>query len=183
MRLSHLGFVPVALATVVGCSDPVPPTPRGAFTVSFADPGIDCSIGPHNAQVGSVLMDRKDKVVVDGTEDARIDCTVTPAGSGFKVSASARQKDKGLFLEVPSISPGATEETPATGGLSYSSATTADAFNNSDDEPCQFYFIPGTGEGVSAGKVWLAFKCPTVVSDGNECAIAQSFAIFENCSE
>lgn len=183
MRLSTLCFVPVGLALLCGCSDPVPPTPRGAFTVSFVDTGVDCQHAGHNTQVGQVGPDNKDKVVVDGTENAEIDCEVHDAGGGkFNVSGSASQADKSINIIVNGITAGATEMAPAKGGISYVSANTVDAYLTSQDNLCDFYFVPPR-QGIAAGRVWLAFKCPHIEAEGSVCAIQQGYAIFENCSE
>jgi hypothetical protein len=182
MRLSPLGFIPVGLALLAGCSDPVPPTPRGAWTVSFVDPGIDCAHMGHNTQIGQVGPDNKDAVVVDGTDNATIDCEVRAVDNGFNVSASASQKDKALSIVVNGIPATATEMAPHKGGISYVSANTVDAYLTSTESLCDFYFIPPR-QGVAAGRVWVAFKCPEIEAEGSKCAIAQGYAIFENCNE
>lgn len=183
MRLSPLCLVPVGLAALVGCSDPVPPTPRGAWTVSFIDPGIDCQHMGHNTQVGDVTSNQKKAVVVDGTAGADISCAVRAAGSGFNVELKAFEKDKGLIVSVDGITAAATEEAPAPGILSYVSGTTVDAYNSSSEDPCNFYFIPNSGQNIAVGEVWFAFKCPAIVADQSTCEIQQGYALFENCSE
>ena len=42
-----------------------------------------------------------------------------------------------------------------------------------------------TGEGVAPGRIWVAFKCPTIIdgSSNSTCQIKQGYAIFENCSQ
>jgi hypothetical protein len=182
MRLSTLCFVPVGLALLCGCSDPVPPTPRGAVTVSFVDSGIDCAHAGHNMQIGQVGPDNKDAVVVDGTDNARIECQVSDVGGKFDVSASASQGDKALSIVVNGITAGATEEAPMPGGISYVSANTVDAYLTSKENPCNFYFIPPR-QGIASGRIWAAFKCPKVESEGSVCQIAQGYVIFENCNE
>jgi hypothetical protein len=182
MRLSPLGFIPVGLALLAGCSDPVPPTPRGAWTVSFVDPGQDCMQAGHNTQIGQVGPDNKDAVVVDGTESASIDCDVKAAGTGFNVYAVASQKDKGLTIVVNGITAAATEMAPAKGGISYVSANTVDSYLTPEGSQCDFYFIPPR-QGIASGRVWVAFKCPVIESEGSTCSISQGYAIFENCNE
>jgi hypothetical protein len=185
MRLSPLGFIPVGLLLFASCSDPVPPTPRGAFSVSFVDTGIECAHAGHNTVIGMVGPKNKEVVVVDGTSSTIIDCEVTPVTGGFKVYASATQKDKALTIVLNNIPASATEEAPAKGGISYVSAKTVDSYLNSTDTPCDFYFVPTTppNQGIAAGRVWLSFKCPKIEAEGSTCAISQGYAIFENCSQ
>lgn len=181
MRLSPLGFLPVGLF-LLSCSDPVPPTPRGAVSVSFVDTGIDCAHAGHNTEIGKVGPASKDQVIVDGTNDADINCTVRVAGDGFSVEATATQKDKALTIIIDKLTAKNTEEAPATGGIAYTSAKTVDSYLNATGSPCEFYVIP-PAQGVAAGRVWLSFKCPVVEAEGSVCQISQGYAIFENCSE
>lgn len=182
MRLSPLGFIPVGFLLFASCSDPVPPTPRGAFSVSFVDTGIECAHAGHNTVIGMVGPSNKEIVVVDGTSDTTIDCTVKPVTGGFSVEATATQKDKALTIVIDKIPATASEMAPTPGGIAYVSAKTVDSYLNSTDTPCEFYFIP-PAQGIAAGRVWLSFKCPMVEAEGSTCEISQGYAIFENCSE
>jgi hypothetical protein len=182
MRLSPLGFIPVGFLLFASCSDPVPPTPRGAFSVSFVDSGVQCSHAGHNTVIGMVGPSNKEVVVVDGTNDAIIDCTVKPGTNGFTVEASATQKDKALTIIIDSIADTATEQAPGKGNIAYVSAKTVDSYLNSTGSPCEFYFIK-PAQGVAPGRVWVSFKCPQIEAEGSVCAISQGYAIFENCSE
>lgn len=185
MRLSPLCLIPVAFVTLASCEGNVPPTPRAAWSVTFVDTGVDCAHMGHNSLVGKVTSNRKDAVITDGTDDTDVKCTVSPSGSGYNVDASASRKDLYLNILINGITSGATEAAPALGGLAYSSAITADAYTAtaSGDTACKYYFIPGSGEGVDKGKIWVAFQCPIVTTEGSTCAIQQGYAIFENCSE
>lgn len=186
MRLSPLCLLTIALATCgLSCSDPVPPTPRGAWSVSFVQKSaVDCKQAGHNTLVGSVTSNTKTAVVTDGTNGAHVSCTVSDLGNGnFSVSAQESQADKFLNIVISSIAATATETAPAPGGIGYASANTVKTYTTDDMTPCNFYFVPNSGEGVAAGKVWVAFKCPAIVADGSTCEIQQGYAIFENCSE
>jgi hypothetical protein len=185
MRLALLAFPVLALAALSGCSDPVPPTPQGAFSVSFSQPGAGCSIGSHNAAVGLVDDKNRTTIVVDGNDGADISCSVVGGTSGpFKVDAQLVKEPNGLIIAIPSLSPKATKDAPSTGTVGFLSDRTAGkTYTSPTDTPCNFYFVPSTNEGVAAGKVWLAFNCPTLVSPPDQgCAISQGYAIFENCS-
>lgn len=51
------------------------------------------------------------------------------------------------------------------------------------DHPCDFYFRDKP-EGIASGKIWVAFKCPQVIAEGQDtCALAESYALFENCTQ
>ncbi|MCK6588650.1 MAG: hypothetical protein HUU21_18975 [Polyangiaceae bacterium] len=183
MRLSPLGFIPVGFLLFASCSDPVPPTPRGAFSVAFVQQSaVECSHAGHVTEIGKVGPSNKEVVVVDGTSDTTIDCTVKAVEGGFSVEATAVQKDKALTIVISKIADTATDMATAPGGLSYSSAKTVDAYNNASDTPCEFYFIK-PAQGVAPGRVWVSFKCPKIEAEGSTCEISQGYAIFENCSE
>ena len=186
-RLARLGITPILGLTPLlgfGCSDPVPATPKGAWSISFESPGATCPVNGHNAVMGDVTDRTKKSVLVDGEGGASVDCRVSGSGS-FTVSASASDVEKsvGMTLVINSISPGATVDEPATGGISFSSPTTGgEPAVSANDMPCIFYFVPDSGEGVAEGKIWVAFQCDKMILDQSDgCRIKQGYAIFENC--
>ncbi len=182
MRLSLLGLtVPVLIAGLTtSCSDPVPPTPRGAWYVAFVDPGGACSIQGHNASLGKVTdTDRANaSLVTSGEAGADITCSVV-GSSSFNIDATAYQSGSILQMVVEGISSSATETNPAKGSIAFASPTTVATYASND---CSFYFIPDSGEGIGPGKVWVAFSCDAISSEGSVCQIKQGYAIFENCS-
>lgn len=186
VRLARLGIVPIFGLTPLlgfGCSDPVPATPRGAWSISFESPDSSCPVLGHNAAMGNVTDHTKDTVLVDGEGDATIDCEVSGSGS-FAVQARGIQDQKSLALTflIKSISPSATIDNPAMGAISFTSDKTGDPAVSAPDTPCTFYFIPNSGEGVTEGKIWVAFKCEKLSLNGSDgCKIRQGYAIFENC--
>jgi hypothetical protein len=187
MNFARLGLVPVlGLLPLLGfgCSDPVPPTPRGAWALGFVDPGPDCEVGGHNAAMGNVTKDTKTKVLVDGQDGASIDCTVT-GSSSYRVEAFSTDSQNGLQLgiNIGSITAQATKEAPAVGSVSFSSPNTGGEPAYSDaNTPCNFWFVPKSGEGIGSGKIWVAFECPKVtINMSTACKISSGFAIFENC--
>ncbi|MRG98124.1 hypothetical protein [Polyangium spumosum] len=180
LRVACLAFPLVALALLGGCSDPVPPTPQGAFSVQFSDTGVDCSIASHRSEAGDIDASKRTTVLVDGVEGASVTCSVSGTGP-FDVSAKIFFGSDGINLSIPAINVGATEMSPATGALSFFSDRTAgDAFSSSQ---CNFYFKEGTGQGVAAGKLWVSFACPEVVESQNKCGITESHVIIENCEQ
>ncbi|AUX45991.1 hypothetical protein SOCE26_074940 [Sorangium cellulosum] len=185
MSLARLGFMPVlGLLSLlsVGCGDDPPPPPRGAFRMNFADPGGDCSTAGHLAELGSVTGTHKDQVLADGEEDVTVSCTVSGSGS-FSVSARATNAKTAasITVSIGSIAPDATQDAPATGSVNFSSVQTAGDTFVASPEPCNFWFIPESGQGVDAGKIWVAFECPAVRNEGQVCQIRNGFLAFDNC--
>jgi hypothetical protein len=190
MRLAHLALAVVSTSALAvfaaACSDPVPPTPQGAWTVQLVDNGAACNIIGHAAQVGSVSSGSKDAVLVSGAlvsgAEVEVSCQVTGTSS-FEVTGLARLSGQGLQITIPKIDSSATKEAPAKGSASFNSLKTAGAYSSSEATPCDFYFLPGTGEGVASGRIWVAFTCPKVDDAMSSCALAESYVIFENCTE
>jgi hypothetical protein len=183
MRLVRLALPLVAVAGLAACGDPVPPTPQAAYFVNFSDPGATCPQNSHQSELGVVDAKTRTGLVVDGTNDTQVRCTVSGSGS-FAVDARATRADS-LTISIPSISASATQAAPATGKVGYSSAETAgNQYAPPTDMPCQFYFQPGTPQSVAAGKLWVTFQCPQVIDgNGNQCRITESVALFENCTQ
>lgn len=182
MRFAHLAVPAFALATLAGCSDPVPPTPQGAWSVAMVNPDpLECLITSHNADVGSISVDKRDIIVVDGVDDAAVDCSVTGKGP-FAVHGSASQNGNSLEILIDGMPKDASPDKPASGQAVFASVKTAGEGYQSL-APCNFYFQPDTQEGVEPGKIWVAFNCPEVVSGQSKCEIKQGYAIFENCTQ
>src|SRR3954463_12580295 len=96
-RFLYASVAPLAAAFATGCSDPVPPTPQGAWNVNFG-PAVDaaaCKVAQHTASVGGVGESDRDKVIVDGAvvdgAIAAISCSVIGQGK-FNVTAQAELK-------------------------------------------------------------------------------------------
>jgi hypothetical protein len=165
-----------------GCSDPVLPTPQGAWLVQFKDPGQDCSIAGHAANVGQVDAQTRTDVVIDGQNEATVSCTVS-GSSSFSVDATASQNGKALQIVIDSISPSATIDNPAKGRVGFTSPNTVKTYIGDKDHPCDFYF-KNKSETVASGKIWVAFNCPEVIAEGQDtCQLNESYAIFENCTQ
>ncbi len=185
MRLARLALAVVSTSTLAvlaaACSDPVPPTPQGAWNLNFISPTGDCKTVTHSSQSGSVTKNSKNTLLVAGVEEATITCVVSGTNT-FSVSGSGNFKGQGVQISIPAIDSSATAMKPAHGGILFSTASTAGDYT-STATACDFYFIPGTGEGVTSGRIWVAFTCPTITQAMSTCALGESFAIFENCGE
>jgi len=188
MRLGFFSASIFVLATfALGCEEPIPPTPQGAFAVNFTDTGVDCPHKSHQSAMGIITATDRKEIAVDGVKEAEIDCTVSGAALGpFEISALMRfTGTEVLSVTVPSIDAKATEAAPAKGSVSFKSSITGDVFGSSD--PCDFYIEPagptGAGEGVKPGAAWLSFKCPTMVESMSTCGLSESYVIIENCTQ
>lgn len=186
MRLGFFSSSIIVLATfALGCEEPIPPTPQGAFAVNFSDTGADCTLKSHQSAMGIITATNRTEIAVDGVKEAEVDCSVIGADLGpFKVSATMRYEGtEFLNVSIPSIDAKATEATPAQGSVGFKSSVTAKLFGSS--EPCDFYIEPagptGVGEGVKPGAAWLSFKCPTIVESMTTCGLAESHVLMENC--
>ncbi|WP_437314454.1 hypothetical protein [Sorangium sp. So ce385] len=188
MSLARLGFVPVlGLLPLLGfgCSDPAPPTPRGAYSLNFVKPGASCNVGNHLEVLGEVSAARRLRMVADGEEGATVDCTVTGSGS-FDVSATLELKNStaatSVRIKIVDISPTATKEMPASGSIIFSSAkTSGTAFVSTSDEQCQFWFDADSEQGVDAGKIWVVFECPSVTDGQYTCEITRGALALDSC--
>jgi hypothetical protein len=187
MRLGFFSASIFVLATfALGCEEPIPPTPQGAFAVNFTDTGADCPHKSHQSAMGIITATERREIAVDGVKGAEISCTVSGAALGpFKVSATMRfEGTEVLSVSVPSIDAKATDAAPATGSVSFKSSITGDVFGSS--EPCSFYIEPAGpagAEGVKPGAAWLSFTCPTLVESMNTCGLSESYIIMENCTQ
>ncbi|KYF95646.1 hypothetical protein BE17_49235 [Sorangium cellulosum] len=186
MRLARLGFVPVLGFLPLlgfGCSDPAPPTPRGAYSLNFADPGASCNTSGHSETLGEVTAASRTKVLTDGEEGATVDCVVSGSGT-FSVSARARNSATAteIRVDIDSISPSATAEMPATGSISFSSARTGgETFVSDPEDPCRFWFVPESEQGIDAGKIWVVFECTSMLNEGYSCELRRGALAFDSC--
>ncbi|WP_437275879.1 hypothetical protein WME90_32140 [Sorangium sp. So ce375] len=184
MRLARLGFVPVlGLLPLLGlgCSGSEPPTPRGGYTMNFADPGIDCAAPGHLAVLGEVSAGQKVRLVTDGEDDVTVDCSVSGSGT-FSVSAMAKNPAEAsdIRVKIDSIAPAATKDAPATGDIAFSSAKTGgQTFYSDPAAPCKFWFEGK--QGVDAGKIWVGFECPAMLNEGETCQLRLGVLAFDGC--
>ena len=183
MRFTLVAVSAAALATITGCSEPVPQSPDGAFFISTTqDDPLKCKITGHTAQVGSVDPSAINTTVTDGTNGTNVDCSVLNATAPYEVRGKIDDTSidgTGNFLEIsiPSISPGATKDAPAAGAATISAPWSGSAYSGD----CNFYFEEGTDQTVASGKIWVSFNCPGLQSNMSTCPLKQGFAVFQNC--
>jgi hypothetical protein len=189
MRLGFFSSSVLVLATfALGCEEPIPPTPQGAFQVNFLDTGAECPHKSHQSAMGILTEVNRTEIAIDLIKGAEVSCTVSGPDLGpFKVSADMTfDGTEVLTVSIPKIDSKATEMAPAEGSVGFASAITGGDFFGSSG-PCQFYIEPagpsGVGEGVKPGAAWLSFKCDTLVESNNSCALNESYILIENCSQ
>lgn len=163
------------------CSDPVPLIPRGAWAITFQDPGADCNVTGHNAAVPveeSVSSSGEIEYVADGTEEADVECTVEPSGGSFSFRGRLRYKGQYLSLTSSDLSATATLDEPSTGSIELQTVQSTRIYRSSE---CIFYFNDN-GQTIESGRVWGSFQCPAITGGaGDVCAVQQGFFAFENC--
>jgi hypothetical protein len=198
MRSVLLACSAAALAVLSGCGSSPPPTTDGAWFVTLSpaasEPGM-CAYGAElMSSAGVINASEKSMVVDDGANNTSITCSVIAAASGeanaFDVTINGQAMGgdpmvpnaSTLGIEILSLKAGATATAPVTGTVDFSSPQTSE--NSYSSRTCQFYFTPGTMEGVSLGQVWMTFACPTITYGmiGSICELQPSYAIFENCA-
>jgi hypothetical protein len=186
MRLALLASPAIALATLSGCSSR-PAAPEGAWAVSLEKgTSTTCSFPNVQETLGEVSAGSVVTKVFDGQPDpnnmgsATVSCVVSATGTGtFSVDASAANGsgDKLLRVQIPSITPSATQTSPASGSANFTSPQIATSYGAQGT--CSFYFR--SGEGVSAGMIFGAFTCDPIGDGSGACAMSESYFAFDNC--
>jgi hypothetical protein len=189
MRLGFFSCSTFVLATfAIGCDEPLPPTPNGAFLVNFFDTGAECPHKSHQGILGVISQTARTTVAVDGIKGAEVGCSVKgPATGPFSIAGDFTfNGTEILTISINAIDGKATEAAPAKGSVGFASAITGGNFFGSN-EPCDFYIeaagTSGVGEGVKPGSAWLSFKCPSMVESNNVCSLNESYVLMENCTQ
>lgn len=184
MRFALAAFAAAALATLAGCSNPIPVSPRGAFYLQTSQPP-GCSIFGNHVGVGDLSTTTVKERLLDGTNCkngvcASVDCTVAGTKTFSVDGFIADPAISGAYFEVhiPAITSDATEDSPAKGTGKFSAEWTA---YSSFQGECDF-FLTGE-EAVATGKAWMSFTCDSLAySDGHSsCPVTVGYAVFENC--
>jgi hypothetical protein len=166
---------------LVGCEDPPPPTPAGAFAMTFSKSGPDCNLSTHNAGIGKVGQEGDPDLISDGAGSASIDCEVSATSGGFKI-ATSMSDGTSLQVTVPSISTDNVDEASGVdGSVSYASSETGGDFFASGSTPCKFWVNPDS-QYVKAGTAWVSFVCDSISNEGVVCGINNGFLNVKNCT-
>jgi len=183
IRFTLASFCLAAAALASGaCSEPVPLIPEGAWAVTFRDPGADCNVATHNSGVPAetaVGDSGEPELVVNGTEEAEVECEVSPSGGSFTFSGRVRYKGQYLSIRSSDLKAAATLDEPSTGTVEFQTVKTSAIYSS---DACNLYFLPDSGQGIEAGNVWGSFQCPSVGgAAGDVCEVQQGYFAFENC--
>jgi hypothetical protein len=203
MRFAFLVFSAAAVATVTGCGSTPPTPPDGAwsFTMDGDSPttGTEtCQLGAISSTLGDVRSTEIVTRIIDGTQPtteggmltASVSCTVAGTTTfnvqgTANVSTPGQEPTKALTINIPMITSAATSAANgAPGTVTFANSGTPGTADIPYSGTCSFYFVPGSGEGVAAGKIWGAFTCDSVsnAQQQSACGVSQSFFVFENCA-
>jgi hypothetical protein len=185
MRFILAALSVAALASLAGCSEPIPMSPDGAFLIhTQQDDPQTCLIMGNTAQCGAVdeTLKKANGTLTDGVDGTKVSCSVIGTGP-YEVAGTlddtgntAGRQPYFLDLSIPALNKDATKDNPATGTLSFSAPWTATPYNGT----CNFYFT-GAKERVTTGAVWFSFDCPSIGAGESHCPVVSSVALFENC--
>jgi hypothetical protein len=191
MRTLLVAFATLVVAAATGCSSPSPALFAAAWNLNLSSgPSGPCNLP--NVSFGTVTAEAVTPIV--DREDMQWSvCTVAPAdGGAFTVTANTSQGTPAVLLyaiNIPSISPDATPESPATGKLGIEFPSTATGQSGLSGT-CNFFFRnPGaSAQGVGRGRFWSSYTCPSLtLSDssgqtfGQTCAVTESEVAYLNC--
>jgi hypothetical protein len=178
--------------TTSGTGAAVGASPDAAWVLNInGQPQATCNKGVVQDQLGNVTATAIITRITDGQpvpgengELGAVSCSVTGTGP-FAVQGSAATTDgaKILIIEIPSISPSATQAAPATGSVTYESAQVTAEVPYQGNNTCSFWFTQGTQQSVASGKVWATFTCSLSDPESQAtCGASTSYVVFENCA-
>jgi hypothetical protein len=153
--------------------------PQGAFNVEiYATMAQTCPPGNVHIDIGNTKL-VPPTVVVDGVDGATVSCKVAQMGESFAASGEIKAGTSHVsFADV------LTDGGSATGTVTFDDPATATQYVSSTALPCVFQFAPGSGQEVSAGRIFVQFDCSDLVSAANPadtCSARYGYAYFENC--
>jgi hypothetical protein len=183
---------------LLGCSDPVPPSPEGALstTISLSTvPGESCTSARGPISVGeqsTVLLGGSPGAsrIIDG-ENGVLGCTVASTGTGFRIAATidadALEKNNAgvpyhqefsLSANYPALT------THAAGATASISSTDTRTQTNRSDGACRLDVV-SLGSDGSGGALFANFVCENFVDSntpGAGCRMTGTI-VLENCAK
>jgi len=161
---------------------PSPTAPEGAVNMEvYATPVQSCPPGNFHIDIGNTKT-MPPALVVDGWESATVSCAVIPMSGKFAASGAVKQGALDFsFQDV------LTDGSSAIGTVSFvdPSAKASGRYTSPGSMPCVFQFAPGTGQGVSTGKVWMQFDCSSLVSEVDatkSCSSRYGYVLVDRCA-
>ena len=185
-----VAVIVLSTATVLGagCSDNTQQPPRITFTSEITRGTHSAADCPENTpwlmigSFGNPADPTQPVTPVDtgasfGQGTASVDCSVTAAGGGFdiKATASLTGAQGGAFTIQGHVT--------ATGDQPNQSITTSYDQRPYTEQDCTVTFA-STGEAVAAGRIWADFDCPNSADASLQrtCETKGTFR-FENCAQ
>jgi hypothetical protein len=192
-----------------GCSDPVTPSAQAGISIhvleydknaepehamDFCPPGRHWANVPYDTtkepsqQSQRTSMDYSNATAVNGQSGDTVKCSVTPSGSGFKVSGDATgyassadvpRKPTNIHIRIPSIASG---DTSASGTLTIQDEA---SLNPYESKECS-YSVSGGSLGITAGSIWGQVHCENLkdaTSIGASCKVPDGYFLLENCAQ
>jgi hypothetical protein len=192
-----------------GCSDPVPPAAQAGISIHVIeyDKNVEpehaadfCPPGRHWANVPyDTTKDPSQQSQRTNTTDSTatavnnqngdvVTCSVTPSGSGFKVSGDAtgyassadvKRKPTTIHIRIPKISEG---ESDAPGTLTIQDEASINPYQSMD---CSFS-VSGGNLGIAPGSVWGQVHCENLRDAnalGASCKVPDGSFLLENCAQ
>ncbi len=192
-----LGLTVMTLGALspLACSDPAPATPRTAISTRVSNgthPAAMCMLGGISTwitvgAIGNTVGSAADAGVVpvnSGEQGVSVDCTVSPSGDGFQVTAQA--KVDGAAGGTVSISGFFARAQPDVTNSPQMNVTALFQRNDTgqfNSSTCVMSY-PNINMGVVAGRVWGQLDCPDLanVSQNRVCTGTGEIR-FENCAQ
>jgi len=159
--------------------EPAPPGPTGAANMEiYATETQDCPPGNVHIDVGTVNA-QPPVTFEDGEDGAKVACSVVPEGGKFRASGSLAHGAYAFSLRDL-----VTDGSSAIGAIDFTDPGSGERYATVDGKPCVFQFAPGSGQGISAGKLFVQFDCSNVVSEADPakaCSLRYGYVTLEHC--
>lgn len=156
---------------VASCSDPVPPSPQGAFSAYLGNAtGATCP-SPGPVSIGAVTETDK-APVADGDNGTSVSCRVVAIAGGFGAEGSLNSGN--MVFNMTNVS---FQGNSGTGTVRLGGPATVGVY--ASQTPCTFTLLQ-----AESGRIWTKFDCPQMKFASAlqpECAATGGIAVFENC--
>ena len=153
--------------------------PEGAVSLEvYRNDQQTCPYGSLLIEIGNVKASPP-KLVVDGEAGAAITCSVAPMGEAFLASGSV-----GIGKKAMSFGVVLTDGGSAVGSIRFQDPDTGAGYASSPAQQCLFQFAPSSDQGIEAGRVFMQFDCPALVSEADPtvvCSARYGYVLVDRC--
>lgn len=155
------------------------PKATGAVNMEvYATAVQSCPPGNFHVDIGNVNA-APPMLYEDGQSGASVACSVLTEGSKLRAGGTiAKDTFSFSFRDV------LTDGTSAVGQVEFTDPATGTVYASSDLGPCVFQFAPSSGQGVSAGQIFVQFDCSNLISKVNPnetCSSRYGYVRLEHC--